>query len=273
MDIVQTIFDYFLAQLNDNNDDLVYAGNYVFRFFQDSMTVLEPVTGKLVSEEIDISPVALMTKTPVPFVESNKRIDWLLEFGILIRMQGQEYDAAVDLDYANIKSVTDALQGAVYTSGTTRYVFKTQEPDYKGYTVLGRSKFAIITCVMNVTQIDFGYFGNDSVWIVGSKTLDIVSVAKTSTRRFYTADKKSNTANDFNRPIGRAVVLEITFNYKDETDLLSEVNGKQTLAKTYTVSETFNSGTAITWTMVVESASEIQQKGVVKQLIVRLVEV
>jgi len=270
---VQNIFNYFIAQLNDNTDNLVYKGNYIFRFFQDSMTVLEPVEGKLVSEEIDISPVALISKTPVPFVESNKRIDWLLEFGILIRMQGQEYDTLTDLDYANILSVTDTLQGSVYEVGSTRYAFKTQEPDYKGYTVLGRSKFAIISVVMNVTQIDFGYFGNDSVWSVGGNTLDTVQVARISTKRFYTADKTDTTDNDYNRPTGRSVVIEITFNYNDETDLLSEVQGKQTLDKTYTVSETFDSGTPISYTMTVESGSEIQTKGVVKQLILRFVEV
>ena len=269
---MQNIFDYFITKLNDNTDELVYRGNYIFKFFQDSMTVLEPVTGKLVNEEIDITPVALVSKTPVPFVESNKRIDWLLEFGLLVRISGQEYDSLTDLDYANIKSVTDDLQGSVYEVGSTRYTFKTQEPDYKGYTILGRSKFAIISVIMNVTQIDFGYFGNDSVWKVGSYTLDTVQVARSATKRFYTADKKSTTANDYNKPIGRSVVIEITFNYNDETDLLLEVQGKQTLTKTYTVSETFNEGTPVTYTMTVESGSEIQVRGVVKQLIIRLVE-
>lgn len=272
MDIVQSIFDYFINQLNNNALGLEYRGNYVFRFFADSMTVLEPVTGKLVSEEIDISPVALMTKTPVPFVESNKRIDWMLEFGILVRIQGQEYDADTDLDYTNIKSVLDALQGSVLTISNKQFTFKTQEPDYKGYTVLGRSKFAIITCVMNVTQIDFGFFGNSSSWSVGGKTLDFTQIARSATKRFYTADKKSDTSNDFNKPIGRSVAIEITFNYKDETDLLSEVQGKQTLTKTYTVTETFNN-TTTNYTMIVESGSEVQIKGVVKQLTIRLVEV
>lgn len=270
---MQNIFNYFLAQLNDNANELVYRGNFIFKFFQDSMTVLNAIDGKLVSEEIEFSPVAVLTKSPVPFVESNKRIDWLLEFGILIRIQGQEYDAAEDLDYANIESVLDDLQGAVYESGTTRYAFKTQKPNYNGYTVLGRSKFAIITCTMNVTQIDFGYFGNDSVWSLGGNTLDVVQVARTATRRFYTTDKKDDTSNDYNKPTGRSVVVELTFNYNDETDLLSEVQGKQTLSKTYTLSETFNEGTPVTYTVIVESGSEVQQNGVVKQLILRCVEV
>lgn len=270
---MQNIFNYFLTQLNANANGLVYRGNYIFRFFQDSMSVLEAVTGKLVNEEIDITPVSLMTRTPVPFVEANKRVDWLLEFGLLVRIQGQEYDPLVDLDYANIKSVVDALQGATVTISSKKYAFKTQEPNYNGYTTLGRSKFAIITCVMNVTKLDYGYFGNDSVWYVGGNAIDFTSVAKTSTRRFYTGDVKSVTANDYNKPIGRATVIEMTFNYIDETDLLSEVNGKQTLSKTYTVSETFAGGTAVTWTMTAENASEIQTKGVTKQLTVRFVEV
>ena len=270
---MRNIFDYFLTQLNANANGLVYRGNYIFRFFQDSMSVIEPVSGKLVNEEIDITPVSLMTRTPVPFVEGNKRVDWLLEFGLLIRITGQEYDPLVDLDYANIKSVLDTMQGLSVTISGKKYTFKTQEPNYNGYTTLGRSKFAIITCVMNVTKLDSGYFGNDSVWSVGGNAKDFMSVAKTSTKRFYTADSKAGLSNDYNKPLGRTTVIEMTFNYIDETDLLAEVNGKKTLTQTYTVSETFASGTAVTWTMTVDTASGIQVKGTTKQLTVRFVEV
>ena len=99
---MEAIFNYFLTQLNAG--DLLYKGNYVFRFYQDKMTVLEPVTGKLINEELEFSPVSVLTKQPIVFVENNKRIDWLIEFGILIRIAGQEYDVATDLDYANIAS-------------------------------------------------------------------------------------------------------------------------------------------------------------------------
>ncbi len=270
---MQAIFDYILTLLNDNTDGLEYRGNYIFKFYEEKMTVLEAVSGKLVSDEIDITPVSILTKVPIPFVESNRRIDWMLELGFLVRIQGSEYDPLVDLDYANIKSVLDALQGNVVTNNNKRYAFKTQAPNYNGFSFLGKSKWAILTTTLNITELTFGYFGNDSVWTVDSTAVDVTQVTKTSVKSFYAANKKNDLTNDYNKAISRSVVIEMTFNYNAQTDLLSEVNGKQTLTKTYTVSETFNSGTAVTYTMIVESASEIQIKGTVKQLIVRFVEV
>jgi len=269
---MQEIFDYFITQLNDNTDDLLYAGNYVFKFFQDKLTVYSAIDGTLVNEELDFAPVTVLTKQPIPFVENNKRVDWLIEFGLLIRIEGAEYDTETDLDYANIKSVTDALQGYVYDNESVRYTIKTQEPSYQGFAFLGKTKVAIISCVFNVTQIDFGYFGQESVFVVGGKTLDWTSAHINSTKRFYPLDDKDTTDNDYNLPTGRAMVFEITFNYHAELDLLKEVYGTQTLNKQYAMTHTFNS-IVYSYTVACESANEILTKGGVKQLIIRLIEV
>ena len=268
---MQAIFDYILTQLNASSTN-VYEGNYIFKMFDDKLQIISEVDNKLVNELVDIVPVSVLTKVPVPFVENNHRIDWLLELGFVIRIPGKEYDVTTDLDYANIKSVFDALQGTVLTISGKRYAFKTQEPDYIGWSFLERSKVATIVAKVNVTQIDFGYFGNDSVWVMGGKTLDVVSVSRTATRRYYTASKVNDTDNDYNVANGRSVIIELTFNYKDESDLLSEVTGKQTLSKTYTLTETFNSGTPVSYTVSVESAIETQIKGGVKQITLRCVE-
>lgn len=269
---MQAIFDYILTQLNDNTDDLVYKGNYIFKFYEDKMTVLEEVSGKLVNDEIDITPVSVLTKVPIPFVETNARIDWLLELGILVRIQGNEYDATTDLDYANIKSVLDTLQGSVVTISGKRYAFKTQEPNYSGWSFLGKSKWAIITVTLNICQISTGFFGTDSIWKVDGATLDVTNVSVTSTKRYYTSSKVKTTANDYNTAIGRSLVFEITFNYNGETELLKERKGTQTLSKTYTLVETFNTTDISTYTVTCESATENQVKGAVKQLTCRFVE-
>jgi hypothetical protein len=273
---MEAIFDYFLEQLNAG--DLLYKGNYVFRFYQDKMTVLEAVTGKLVNEELEFSPVSVRTKQPIVFVENNKRIDWLIEFGILIRIKGQEYDKTTDLDYANIASVLLALQGTSATIEGKKYTFKTQAPNYQGMAVMGNSKYAIISCTLNVTQIDFGYFGQDSVWKFGTTAenvaiIDAFGINKVSTRRFYTGDKKSTTDNDYNKVIGRSMVISMTINYNDETALFDETDSTADLDATYWLSETFSSETPVTWNMTVESASEIQTKGGVKQITLRFVEI
>lgn len=269
---MQAIFNYILTQLNANANGLKYVGNYIFKFFDDRMTVLEPVTGKLVSDEVEFTPVSVLTKVPIPFVESNRRIDWMLELGFLVRIQGSEYDPLVDLDYANIKSVLDELQGSVVTVSSKRYAFKTQEPSYNGWSFLGKSKWAILTATLNICEITYGYFGNDSTWKIDNATLDVVNVTPISTKRFYTSSTVGNTTNDFNKPLGRAMTFEITFNYNGETELLKERYGTQTLSKTYTLAETF-SATTTSYTVTCESATENQVKGAVKQLTCRFVQV
>jgi len=269
---VEDVYNYLIEQLNDNTDNLVYRGNYIFRFYEDKMTILEAVSGTLVNEEIDFSPVSVLTKQPIPFINKNNRIDWLLEIGFVVRIAGKEFDKEVDLDYGNIKRVVDDLQGATETINGKRYTFKTQEPSYQGYTVLGRSKYAILSVTLNITQIDSGYFGQDSVFKVDDYTLDIVSVTMNSTRRYYTSSKTKTTDNDYNKPIGRSMVFGITFNYNGEIDLLNEVKGKSDLKKTYTFTETFNS-IDYSWTVTAESAQEIITPGGVKQLTFRFVEV
>ena len=270
--MVKYIYDYFVEQLNSGGNN--YRGNFLFQLHDETFTVYETVTGKLVKEAVEYFPVSLQVKEPIAFVERNHRIDWLVEFGILIKVAGAVYDSAVDTGYDEIEDVTYSMQGLTDTlADGNKYCFKTFPPKESGMVMLGNSKYLLLSVTMNVTEVEQGYFGQNSAWAVGSYTPDIISVSKTSTRRYYTADVKSAETNDYNRAIGRSVVVTMTFNYNGETDLLSEVNGKQTLTKTYTVSETFNAGTAVTWTMTCQQATETQTINGVKRLTCIFVEV
>ena len=271
---MEVVYNYLLTQFNDNTDNLVYKGNYIFRFHQDSMSVYEAVTNKLVNTEVPYSMVSVLTRQPVPFVENNERIDWLIELGFVVRMEGQEFDSTTDLDYANIKSVMDDLQGQAVTISGKRYSFKTQEPQYSGYTVLGNSKYAILTCTLNVTQITLGYFGQDSKWYIDDEELDVTQVDITATRRYYTADKKNDNSNDYNEVIGRAMVFNLTFNYISEATLLNESRGGlSTFSTTHVLKEVFNGITTFTWNVTIQVAAETQIRGGVKKLTIRCLEI
>ena len=268
--MVKEIYDYFVAQLNTNTDGASYRGDFLFQLHDEAFTAYDTVTGKLVKEAVEYSPVALQVGEAVPFAEDNHRYDWLVSFGILVRVAGLVYDSTVDLGYGHIKAVTDTLQGAVVTmTDTHKYAFKTTPPKSTGMVQLGNSKFLLVTVTMNITELGHGNFGQQSTWTVGSSTLDIINVTKTSTRRYYTADKKSDTSNDYNKPIGRSVVISLTFNYNGETALLDEVDGKSTLVTTYTVTDTFAGVTPSrvkSWTMTCQQATETKTVNGVKRL-------
>jgi hypothetical protein len=270
---MKKIYDYFLTQLNNNTDGLVYKGNFLFQFFNDSMQVYEPVEGKLVKEAVDFRPVAITTSEDIPFVENNGRVDWLLEIGMLIPIEGQVYDEATDLDYANIRTVCTAMNGSSITVEGTKYAIKVSPyPKYRGWSLLGEKKYAILSITFNLTETNKGNFTQDWTISVDSKVLDYVNASFTTSKRFYTANDKSDDSNDYNKPIGRSIVLEVTFNYDNETQLLAEVMGSSALKQEHTVVLTFGE-TSYTYKMVVESAPMALSPGNVMQLTVRMVEV
>ena len=270
---MKAIYDYFITQLNDNDNELVYQGNYVFNFNQDKMTLFQEVTGTLVNKEVEFSPVSIVSKTPVTFIEKNKRIDWSVEIGIGIRIEGQQYSAVNDLDYDNIVRVINLMQGQHYTLSGSEYSVKLDaEPTYQGYQVLGNSKYALLTINMLVTEMSSGYFGQDWTVTLDGAELDIVSFSPTMTKRYLTSDKKNELTNDYNIAAGRVMVFEVVFNYKNETDILSEVMGKSPLKDKYTLVASLGE-TDYTYTVSVQSGTPTIINGAVVKMTVRFVEV
>jgi hypothetical protein len=274
---MKKIFDYFLAQLNDNTNDLVYKGNFLFKFFTDAMKVYEPVEGKLVNEEITYRPVSLMTSEDVPFVEDNGRVDWLVEFGILAPIKAQVFDETNDLDYANIKDVCAALNGQRITYEGKQFSFKVSPyPKYRGWDFVGESKYAILTVTMNLTELDTGEYGQDSTWYLDDVALDVIVPDVVSTRRFYTGDKKATTNNDYNQPIGRVKMITLTINYDPDNtkcvELFKESRSDTLLKKTYTLKETHIVLGDFTNNVIVRSAAESSKRNSARRLIVEFVE-
>jgi hypothetical protein len=124
----------------------------------------------------------------------------------------------------------------------------------------------------NLTETTSGNFTQDwSISIDGSE-LDFVNFSPTSNKRFYTASDKSNNTNDYNNPIGRSFMIEVTFNYNGETGLLDEVMSQSALTQEHTVVLTFGE-VSYTYTMVVESAPMLLVRGGVMQITIRMAEV
>jgi hypothetical protein len=276
---MQKIFDYFIEQLNSNTDGLVYKGNFLFRFETDRLSVYEPVEGKLVNEEVKYRPVALTTSEDVPFVENNNRVDWLLEVGMLVPINGDAYDATTDLDYANIQSVCRAMNGSSITVDGTKYSVKVSPyPKYRGWTFLGETaQYAILSVTFNLTELGIGEFGQSSTWYLDGLELDVVNADVSTTRRFYTADKKATTDNDFNTVTGRVKMVTLTINY-DPTNakcvaLFNESRSRATLKGTYTLKETHEVLGDFEDTVIVRSANESAKRNSVRKLVVEFAEV
>lgn len=274
---MKQLYDYFLTQLNDNTDDLLYKGGFLFEVLRDRLSVYSPVEDKLINQEVTYRPIALTTSESVPFTENNGRIDWLFDFGVIVPIKGDKYDETTDLDYANIKRVCLAMNGAKLTVDDKTYAVKVSPyPKYNGFVWLGESKHIILSVVMNVTEVAVGEFGQDSTWYLDDVELDVITADVVSTRRFYTGDKKATTENDYNTPTGRVKMVTLTINYDPDNsmcvELFKESRSTTTLDQRYTLKETHNVLGNFTNSVIVRSASESSKRNSVRRLIVELVE-
>jgi len=273
---MKDLYDLILEKLNVSAPTK-FDGNFLFRFYDSGLQILESVSGTLVKSWVDINPTGMMIVNPVVFVEDNKRIDWLMQIGTLVRIQGDEYDETDDPDYAHIKSVCETLNGSIQTTTTKKYAFKVFPPEQQGYMSFGDQKYLLLLITFNVTEIQIGeYFQASEIKIDGVK-LDITEMSISSAKRYYTADDKTDTSNDYNKPTGRTQSFTITFNYNplDSTNqsLFDESRSKSSLSKTYTLTEKTSRGDTYTWIVTVKGASESGVVNGVRKLTIELAEV
>jgi len=263
-----TIHNLYLAALNAAGvaTEQTFAGNFLFQFHNEGMSALSLVTGTIVNEEVEYSPVCLSVLEETPFVEKNGRSDWLAVFQILIRVAGNTYDATDDPAYDVIKAVSATWKGYSVTSGSIKLAIKCREPKYLGYQTIGKSVYVLLEVGMNITTATATLvnYGNACSYTLDNVSLDVVSFTKSYTRRFYTADTKATLDPDYSRPVGAIWMGVLVFNWAGNATQLTEVNGTASITAPWTLVETTGT-TTVTWTVFVENATETVSPGGVRQ--------
>jgi len=264
----ELIHNLYLAALNaaGTATSQSFVGNFMFQFHPEGMTALSLVSGKMVLEETEYSPVCLSVLEETPFTELSKRSDWLAVFQIMFRIEGDTYNSTDDPAYAVIAAVSATWKAYSVTSGSYKYAIKCREPKYLGFQTIGKSVFALFEVGMNITSgvSTLIHFGNAVSYTLNTVALDVVSFTKSFTRRFYTADVKANADPDYSKPTGSVWCGVLVFNYAGNSNQLAEVNGTSTLAKAWALVETTGS-TTVTWNCCVETATETVMPGGVRQ--------
>jgi len=288
---MEELYNLILTKLNTDRPSYEYDGNFLFRFWNDQFQLLEAISGKLVVESVEKNPVSILIADPVPFSETNKRIDWTLQYGILVRIAGNEYNATTDLDYDHIKTVCATLNGTVETSETKKYSFKVSPPSKSGYQVIGKHKYLMLVMTMNVTEITTGEFCQESVFTLTdpdlseSITLDPKELQISLSRRFHTADDKTDAdGRDYNSSEGMVQLFVLTLDY-DSTDnvhysLFKETRGQNASGKYFTLVETTTHVLSteptvyqtFTYKLIARSANEVYGRNKLRTLVLEFVE-
>ena len=108
------LYDLILTKLNENTQDVVFSGNYMFEFNQQlagngnfNFSVVSRDADALEFSSTDIVPLVDVQSIQIPFVEDNERDDWEREFYVAIEIPATRNavtnESIIEFDEANPK--------------------------------------------------------------------------------------------------------------------------------------------------------------------------
>src|SRR6056297_593705 len=86
------IYELVLAKLNENTQNVIFDGNFMFKFFNGDTKNFEIVTledDMLDFQSTEVVPVVDAQNIQVPFVDENNRSDFEREFYIAIKVEAE----------------------------------------------------------------------------------------------------------------------------------------------------------------------------------------
>ena len=255
---MEKIFNLFISTLNDNEEGLLFKGNFLFQVERDSMKIYSPVEGKLIVEQMDYALVSLFSPIETPFNERNKRSDWTLSLNIAVPIEGQEY-TVYDKHYQVIKDAVDTLHASVHTIDGVKHALKITKPKpSNAWFNLNNKKYTILQVDVTFTETLFGYFGQETTWYLDDVLLDVISISRGVTKSYDRNNEVFLETNTYDDVIGRTMTWILRFNYDDFEAMLDELDAESDLSATYTLKKTFN-GNEKTWKVYIHNIQEISE--------------
>jgi len=175
------VYNYILEKLNDIDNDVHFAGNYGFKFHQNtggyqtfSFMQFEP--DKVDPKEVVFVPFVDRASVEIPFNEQNKRSDMEVEYWFAFKIEekkdiynntvldlntkSKEYQALMQL-YTNLKNQT------TYTTSDMKLAFKAREPQPVDSFRADGDFYKIVSWTLTISKIEKGMFGNETKLYMG----------------------------------------------------------------------------------------------------------
>ena len=159
-----TFFREILELLNENTHGAKFDGERFFQYNQNGeFAVYEKSTAKAMEyQKIDFTPMSELAQTETPFVDLNKRSDFLKQFIFAIRVEQQDFEDT-NPSYLALRDFAVEYQGETITINGDEYTLKTFEPVREGQPLkMGNYAdwFVLVSLSMNVTKLPEGHTGS-----------------------------------------------------------------------------------------------------------------
>ena len=171
------LYDLVLNKLNENTQDVVFSGNYMFEFNQPKMGIYNFEVISLEADALNFTateyvPLVDAQSIQTPFVEKNQRNDWEREFYLAIKIPKtrnvttNQMEIIFDESNAQYQAILETLENLsdnlTFIEGDYKYTFKVKEPVKVKVMTYNNTKYQILAMTFNLTSLSKGFFGNET---------------------------------------------------------------------------------------------------------------
>jgi hypothetical protein len=176
------LYDLILTRLNANTQGVVFSGNYMFKFSEQTVgsynfEIISRSADSLEFTSTEYVPLVDVQSIQVPFVETNKRDDWEREFYVAIKMPStrnsvtnktEYYFDESNLQYQAILETLETLSDTLtFEDNGYKYTFKVKEPTKVNVMTYNGVYYQILAMTFNLTSMEKGFFGNETMGYLG----------------------------------------------------------------------------------------------------------
>jgi hypothetical protein len=176
------LYDLILSKLNANTQGVVFSGNYMFKFSQQTVGDFNFEIISLSADSLEFSsteyvPLVDVQSIQVPFVEKNQRDDWEREFYVAIKIPAVKNPISRKTEYyfeesnpqyqavlETLETLSDTL---TFEDGGYKYTFKVKEPTKVNVMTYNGVYYQILALTFNLTSMTSGFFGNETMGYLG----------------------------------------------------------------------------------------------------------
>ena len=172
------------TQKLENGNDVVFSGNWMFKFSNTSQGVNFAITSReadsLEFTATEYIPFVDVQSIQVPFVELNKRDDWEREFYVAIEIPRSRHSVTGEFEYvfqetnpryqAVLETIEKLSDDLTFVDDGYKYTFKVKEPTKVDVFTYNGKYYQVLAMTFNLTSLEKGFFGNETKAYLGLKT-------------------------------------------------------------------------------------------------------
>jgi hypothetical protein len=178
------IFNWFVDTLNENNQNVEFSGNFIFKFWaeQQGTTDFEIISQSeetLDFESREVVPVVSIQNIEIPFVEKNNRSDFEQEFYVALRVDNRidettnqiviEFDDTDPKYMALIETINTIRTQLSFPYDGFKFTVKAREPQVVQTFKYNGNYYTIFSLILNMTAISTGFYGNEMEFFLAAQ--------------------------------------------------------------------------------------------------------